>query len=107
MGYAAYNLEANSLQTTAENIGHLPQRSLYQFSFAVVSLKMVYELQVWWLMLILNQRSIGGWEVLGLTFMYTFYPESLYQVLNFIFHIFMFLYLFLYIMDLTERCCRN
>jgi hypothetical protein len=24
---------------------------------------MVYELQVWWLMLILNLRSIGGWEV--------------------------------------------
>ena len=46
---------------------------------------MIYELQVWWLMLILNQRSIGGWEVLALNFMYTFYPKSLYQVVDFLF----------------------
>jgi hypothetical protein len=57
---------------------------------------MIYELQVWWLMLILNQRSIGGWEVLALTFMYTFYPKSLYQVVVFFFRICKFLSLFIF-----------
>jgi hypothetical protein len=56
---------------------------------------MVYELQVWWLMLILNLRSIGGWEVLALIFMYTLYTKSLYQVVDFIFHICKFLSLFI------------
>lgn len=56
---------------------------------------MIYELQVWWLMLILNQRSIDGWEVLALNFMYTFYPKNLYQVVDF-FYICKFLSLFLY-----------
>ena len=67
---------------------------------------MIYELQVSWLMLILNQRSIGGWEVLALNFMYTFYPKILYQVVDFLFYICNFVS-FLYITDLTERCCRN
>jgi hypothetical protein len=57
---------------------------------------MVYELQVWWLMLILNQRSIGGWEVLALIFMYTLYTKSLYQVVDFIFFISVSFSLFLY-----------
>jgi hypothetical protein len=35
---------------------------------------MIYELQAWLLMLILNLRSIGGWEVLALNFMYALYP---------------------------------
>ena len=57
---------------------------------------MIYELQVWWLILILDQRSIGGWEVLALNFMCTFYPKILYHVLDFIFHICMFLSFFIY-----------
>uniref|UniRef100_A0A0A9F192 Uncharacterized protein n=1 Tax=Arundo donax TaxID=35708 RepID=A0A0A9F192_ARUDO len=55
-------------------------------------------------MLILNRRSIGGWEALALNFMYAFYLKSLYQALDLVcVHMFC-LSLLSVIMDNCHHC---